>query len=242
MDYNITDTLSSSYSTLANDVAGILPNLVIAILVIIVGWIVASSLKQLTIRVFKALKVNEALDRAGVDRLTDQAGLPLKAGVFVGSLVKWFILLVFFIAALDILGLTDVTFFIRDVILGYLPRVIVAVLILLVAVIVADLAGKGVSTGAKAADVKNPELFGRLTYYAVIVFAVLAALSQLQIAPALVETLFMGIVFALSLALGLAFGLGGRDAAGRYIDHVTNGSKGGGGHSSHGSHQPHHRP
>lgn len=221
MDQGIVETIGGSFRELWAAVAQFAPEMVTALLVLIVGWILAGWLKLIIERIFKRLKVNEALDKAGVDKITDKAGVPLRAGVFVGTLVKWFVILAFFVAALDILGLTEVTLFVRDVILGYLPRVIVAVLMLLVAVIVADIAGGAVATAVKATNTGHAEFFGKLTHWAIVVFAVLAALNQLQIAPELIQTLFMGIVFALSLALGLSFGFGGRDAAARFINNMT---------------------
>lgn len=235
MERNILGTLEMSFRGLWNDVLYFLPELLLALLVLVVGWIIAGWSKQIVERVFSTLKVNEALDAAGVDVLARRAGYPLKAGRFVGTLVKWFVIVVFFIAALDILSLDQVTVFFRDVVLGYLPKVIVAVLILLVAMVVANIASASVTAGAKAAEFGSANMLGPITRYAIILFAVLAAMSQLEIAPELVQTLFMGIIFAASLAFGLAFGLGGRDAAGKYIASMT-----GGQHSNHDHHHHNH--
>ena len=133
----------------------------------------------------------------------------------------------FIVAALDILKLDQVTIFFRDVVLGYLPKVIVSVLILLGAMVVANVASASVVAGARAAGFKAADLLGSVTRYAIILFAILAVLNQLEIAPELVQTLFMGIVFAASLAIGLAFGLGGKEAAAKYIAKMTGD---GGGH------------
>lgn len=234
MDYTFVGSLDNSFSVVSADMMSFVPSLVTALLILIAGWVIAGMLKGVVINVFKKLKVNEALDAAEVDKLAERAGYKLDAGSFVGGMVKWFVILVFFVAALDILGLDQVTYFVRDVVLGYLPKVIVAVLILLVAMIVANVASKSVVAAVRASGVEKPDIFGKMTYYAVVVFAVLAALNQLEIAPELVQTLFMGITFAVSLALGLSFGLGGRDAAGKYINKMTSG----GGH--HGGHHNHH--
>lgn len=221
MNQDVLYTIKTSFVGLWNDVILFAPELITALVVVVVGFMFGGWIKAIIVKIFAKLKVNEALDKAGVDKLTSRAGVPLKSGVFVGTLVKWFVILAFVVAALDILGLTEVTTFVRDVILGYLPRVIVAVLILLFAMVVADLASSGVATAARAASTGHAEFLGKLTYYSIVVFAVLAALTQLQIAPELIEVLFMGIVFALALALGLAFGLGGRDAAGRFVNEMT---------------------
>lgn len=216
--------LQYSFQALWVEVVSFLPQLIIALLILIVGWITAGVLKHVTESIFKTLKVNNLLNAAGADTLADRAGYKLNAGAFVGTLVKWFVIIVFFVAALDVLNLDQVTFFLRDVVLGYLPQVIVAVLILFGAMIVANVAHTSVVAGARAAGFASADLLGNFARYAIIVFAVLAALSQLRIAPELVQMLFGGFVLAASLALGLAFGLGGRDAAAKYIDKMGRGS------------------
>lgn len=232
---NILTTLEMSFRSLWSELLNFLPEIVLALVVLIVGWIIAGSLKHIVERVFKTLKVNDALDAAGMDTLAKKAGYSLKAGEFVGTLVKWFVIIVFAIAAFDILNLTQVNVFFREVVLGYLPKVIVAVLILLVAVVVANVASASVVAGARAAGFRSSDMLGTVARYAIIVFAVLAAMTQLEIAPELVQILFMGIVFAASLAAGLAFGLGGRDAAAKYISKMSGGQGGGGDH-----HHPRH--
>lgn len=211
------------------DVMQFLPQLAIAVLVLIVGWIVGGMLGRIITKGFHTLKLDKALDKAGVDDLSERAGYAFKPGQLVGSLVKWFIVLVFAIVAFDILGLNQVTVFAREVVLGYLPQVFAAALILFVGVLVAQLAKDLLMGALRGAGSKNVELYGKLTYALVLAFSIMAVLNQLQIADELVEILFMGIVFALSLGAGLAFGLGGRDAAGRYIDKMTRG----GGHNNH---------
>lgn len=225
--------LQYSFQSLWIEVVSFLPQIVIAILVLIVGWIIGAVLKHVVEKVFETLKVNQLLNSAGVDTLAERAGYKLKAGAFVGALVKWFVIVVFFVAALDVLNLDQVNEFFRNEVLNYLPRVIVAVLILFGAMIIANILHKSVEAAARAAGFAAAELLGNVARYAIILFAVLAALSQLQIAPNLVEMLFAGFVFAAALALGLAFGLGGKEAASRYIEKM---SRKGGDHSGHHHH------
>ena len=213
--------LQYSFQSLWIEVISFLPQFIFALIIVIIGWIVGGAFKHVIEKIFDTLRINSLLDAAGVDKLTERAGYKLRAGYFVGVLVKWFIIIVFFVAALDALNLDQVTVFFRDVVLGYLPQVIVAVLILFGALIVANVVDKSIEAGARASGFGSPEILGNFARYAIIVFAVLAALSQLQIAPNLVEMLFAGFVFAASLALGLSFGLGGRDAAARYIEKTT---------------------
>jgi flagellar biosynthesis protein FliQ len=230
MNEDILTSLQLSFVGLWGDVLSFLPEIILSIVIVVIGWIIGSSLSQLVERLFNKFKFDKALDAAGVDDLTARAGYKFRPGHFVGALVKWFIILVFIVAALDILRLDQVTVFFREVALGYLPKVIVSVLILLGASVLANVASASVVAGARAAGYKSSELLGSVTRYSVLLFAVLAVLNQLEIAPELVQTLFTGIVFAASLAVGLAFGLGGKEAASGYIRKMTGGGDVGGHH------------
>ena len=223
MTDNWLEVIQYSFQSLWVEIVAYMPQILIALLIIIFGWIVGGVLKRVIEKVFATLKINTLLNAAGADDLAQRAGYQLKAGAFVGALVKWFVIIVFFVAALDVLNLDQVTVFFRDVVLGYLPQVIVAVLILFGVMIIANIVDKTVSAGTRAAGFGAPELLGTFARYAIILFGILAIMSQLEIAPDLAQMLFAGLVFATSLAFGLAFGLGGRDAAGRYIDKMTKG-------------------
>ena len=155
-----------------------------------------------------------------MEDVVKRSGYNLNSGRFLGVLVKWFVIIVFLLTALDILGLTDVRYFLGDVVVSYIPNVIVAVLILIVAVIVADAMQKIVVASVKAAHVKSAHLLGVITKWSIWIFALVAALIHLGIAPELIQTIVMGIVFAAALAVGLAFGLGAKDAAGRITERV----------------------
>jgi Ca2+/H+ antiporter len=170
-------------------------------------------------QVIDALKIDNALRAAGVDTVVERAGMTLNSGRLLGELVKWFFIIVFLVASLDVLGLTDVTAFLRGVVLTYIPQVIVAVLILLVSAVLAQAADRVVSSSARAAGIEAAGLLGTITRFAIWIFAILAALDRLGISP-LIQTLFTGVVVALALAFGLAFGLGGTKAAERYIEKV----------------------
>ncbi len=199
-------------------IAGFVPNLIIAIIIFVIGWVLASLIEKLIEGVFKSFKVDLALKSAGVDDVVERSGHKLNSGRFVGSLVKWFVIVVFLIASFDILGLTEVNGFLKDVVLSYLPQVIIAVLVLMVSVVIADTVQKLITASARAAHVKSAVLLGTVAKWAIWIFAILTALFHLGIAPALIQTLFMGIVVALALASGLAFGLGGKEVAGRMLE------------------------
>jgi len=215
------DVLSQSFQNLSYGLVAFIPNLIVAIVIFIVGWLVGVGLGRVVAQIVNALRVDQALRATGLERVLSRAGFEMSSGKFLGFLVKWFFIVVFLVASLDVLHLTVVNLFISDVVLGYLPQVVVAVLILLVAAVVAEAVERLVTGSAKAASIRAAGFLGKVARYAIWVFALLAALAQLNVATAFMQTLFMGIVIAVSLAIGLAFGLGGQKAAERYIDNLS---------------------
>lgn len=211
------NVLQQSFLNLTWGLVNFLPNLLAAIIIFVVGWLIGAGLGRLVAQVVAALKVDQALRAAGVEKVVERAGWKMNSGAFLGVLVKWFFIIVFLVAALDVLGLTEVTIFLRAVVLGYLPQVIVAVLILLAAAVVAEAAQKVVAGSAAAANLSSANLLGSIARWSIWIFAVLAALDQLGVTP-FVQTLFTGVVVALALAFGLAFGLGGQQSAARALD------------------------
>lgn len=214
------DVLSQSFQNLFYGLVAFIPNLVVAIVIFVVGWLVGAGLGRVVAQIVNSLRVDQALKATGLERLLSRAGFELSSGKFLGFLVKWFFVIVFLVAALDVLHLSTVNLFISEVVLGYLPQVIVAVLILLVAAVVAQAAENVVIGGAKAASLRSAGFIGKVARYAIWIFAILAALAQLNVAAAFVQTLFTGIVIAVSLGLGLAFGLGGQASAAKYLEHL----------------------
>jgi hypothetical protein len=211
-----------SFYGLSYGVINFLPSFLVAVIVFIVGWAIGLLLQNVIEQAIKAIHVDHALRGAGVERVVNRAGYNLNSGRFLGVLVKWFVIVVFFMFALQIMGLATVTFFLQQIVLGFLPNVIVAVLIVLVGAVVAEVAQGVVAGGARAAGIQGAGFAGMLAKWAIWVFAIIVALSQLGIASAYFQTLFTGVVVALSLAFGLAFGLGGQDAAAKFIDQTRN--------------------
>lgn len=214
------DVFTRSFQDLSWVTVQYLPRLVFAIALLMIGWLVGAILGRIVEQVLRALKVDSALKSAGMEEVTSRAGVNLNAGKFVGELVKWFVILLFLSTSLEFLDLTQVTIFIQEVVLLYLPQVIVAVLILIFTAVIAEISRNAVIASARAAGAHSINLMGSVTKWSIWIFGVLAALSQLGIATAFVQTLFTGVVIALSLAFGLAFGLGGKEHASDYIGKV----------------------
>ena len=212
--------LLRSFQEIWLGVAAFVPNLVVALIVFVVGWVIAVLLGRVVAQFIGALKIDNALRSAGVSDVVGRAGFRLDSGRFLGELVKWFIIVIFLVATLDILGLNQVNAFLQNVVLAYLPQVIAAALILLIAAVIADVMQKAVVGAARAAQVEAASFLGGLTKWAIWVFAILIALSQLGIADFFAQTLFTGVVVALAIAFGLAYGLGGQEAAARSLERL----------------------
>ena len=172
-------------------------------------------------KVFDKINLDAALKQAGVSEILNKGGVNLNTGSFFGGLIKWIIITVMFLSILQILGLNDVAMIIGSMIALYLPKIVMAILIMLVAFILGDVLKKVVITTAANAHLASAKMLGSLTKVAILVFAVLSALVQLGIAVTLINTVFMGIVVAASLAAGIAFGLGGKDMATRILNRAS---------------------
>ncbi|CAN5148504.1 mechanosensitive ion channel [soil metagenome] len=210
--------LTLSFQNLWLGIISFVPNLIIALVILVLGWLIGALFGRAIWQAFRSLRVDEALRRAGFESFLRRGGLNLDSGAFIGGLVKWFVILVFLVAALNVLGLGQVNIFLQQVVLAYLPRVIVAALILLVGGVIGDVVDRVVVTAARTAEIRSANFAGTVAKWMIWIFTILVALSQLGIAAAFSQTLFTGVVIAISLALGLSFGLGGQDAAARMIE------------------------
>lgn len=197
------------------------PSLLGAIIIFIVGWMLASIVGKAVTQLLDALKLDRVFASAGLEDFLKRAGMRLHVGGFIGSLVKWFIAIVFLMTSFEIIGLTQVNDFLREVIVSYLPQVIIAALVLVVASVVAQAIDRVVKGSAKAANVASARALGAGARYAVWIFAVVVALDKLGIFQYFGQILFAGLVVMLALAFGLAFGLGGKEAAARALERVS---------------------
>lgn len=213
MTTSIGSAVSDSYLSVKDALIGYGLLIFFAFIIFIATWIVADYIGKLIKMVFERIKLDSALKQAGAEALLEKGGMRLNTGVFFGGLVKWSIITIMFLAILQVLGLGDVTAIIGTMIAIYLPKIVIAVLILLVAVLVADVLKKAVTAAAANAHLSSARALGTVTKSAVIIFAILSALVQLGIAVTLINTLFIGAVVAAAIALGISFGLGGKEMA-----------------------------
>lgn len=212
------DVIVASLQVAWSAVASFVPLFIGAVIVFIVGWIIAVSLGKLVEHIIRAVKVDSVLQKLEVHHVLERAGMRLDSGVFLGGLVKWFLVIVTLLASVNILGLVQVSTFLRDVLL-YVPNVVVAAVILLIALLVADTVERVVKGSVEAAGFKGGTI-GVVVRWAIWVFAVIAVLLQLGIAADLIRIVIMGFVAALAVAFGLAFGLGGQGHASAFLEKV----------------------
>lgn len=223
MDNYTADTYSSAVSNSLSDLyarlINFLPNFLVAIILLIVGWIIAVFLAKLVKQALKSVKVDEVGDKLGLDVLSARTGVKMSISGAIAWIIKWFLLIAIFLAAADILGLTQISQFLNQVLL-YIPNVVAAAAILLVGALVANFLSKLVRHSVQAAGLSSADLIGSVTQWAIMIFTVLATLAQLKVAEAFVQTLFTGIIAMLAIAGGLAFGLGGKEHASKVLDKV----------------------
>ena len=216
---NPVDILGQALVDTGMTLIAFLPSVIIAVVVFALGWGFGSVLGRSVEHLISVLRIDKALHRAGFDALSERAGVRVSVAAFFGGVIKWSVVVAFTLASAEILGLSQVTQLLRDI-LVYIPQVIIAAIILVIAMLLGDFISRIVSHSVKATGM-NGEFAAQMSKWAIIIVGgVFPALTQLRIAQGLVEVLFTGVVFAISLALGLSFGLGGRDAAARVIEKI----------------------
>jgi len=214
---SIGDQILASLFNVWATFVNVLPEIITALLVFIVGLIIAAALGSLTRTILSYAHMDEFTTRSGLADAMKRMDMNFTFSWLIGKIVQWFFIFVFLLAAVDILGWEDVTIFLRDILL-YIPNILVAVIILAVGFIVGNFLDRIVSSGISASrlPISNADLLGTIAKVSVITFAILAALLQLGIAASLIQILFAGLV----LAMALAFGLGGKDKAHQILDRL----------------------
>jgi hypothetical protein len=216
------DVFTASLQGLWVGAVAFVPKLLFALIIFIIGWAIGVVIAKALAQVINALKINKLFASVGAQKMFERAGFRLDVGMFIGEVAKWFVILVFLMASLDVLGLSQVNLFLREVVLGYLPRVFVAAILVVIAALVSDSIKRFVEGGAMAMGLRSARMAGSITKWAIWIFVIIIVLSELGIAPAFMQILFTGIVAMLALAGGLAFGLGGKEAAGRIVEKMKN--------------------
>ena len=200
--------------TLLVGFANFIPNLIGALLVFVLGLFIAIGIgERIVVGVLKAIKFNQLFERGSWKEALKKADIQVDPSRFVGGIVKWVLIIVFLSASLEILGLSQFSQLLNERVLTFLPNIVVAVFIFVVAVILADILEKVLRVAVEGTRAGHGHVVGAIVRWSVWILAFVIILDQLRIAGALPQTLFTGLVAMLAIAGGLAFGLGGKDLA-----------------------------
>lgn len=197
-----------------------IPTILLALALLFAGFIFAWIFEMIAKRIMRFVMLEKVVEKVGLKSMFEKAGLKISFTRLLSSIVYWFVLAVFLASVVNVLGLTQLSSFLDDLV-AYLPNVIAAVAILVIGILVANLLYSVVKNASESANLSSANFLATLTKWSVFVFALIAALVQLKLAPELLTILFSGFVVMLSIAGGLAFGLGGKDAAREIIDKLT---------------------
>ncbi|MBU0709425.1 MAG: hypothetical protein KJ793_01805 [Candidatus Omnitrophica bacterium] len=203
--------------TVLAQIGKFLVNVLLVIIILIIGWIIARLIKAVVIKTLKAIKMDKLADRIELSNLLEKGGITHSFSELIGIICYWLALLVAFVVAINAAGLTIAADLLNKVIL-YIPNVIAAMFILILGMFIATLLKNIVQTAANNAGIPQGNLLSRVVEAIIVVFAVIVALEQLQIGIRITELTISIILGSLGLAVALAFGLGCRDIAAKYVD------------------------
>ena len=212
--------LTASFAEILSKFLSLVPNIIGAIIIFVIGLFIAEGLGRLISRVLKKMYVDQAVDKAGLKRMLEKIGFKISISRALGLLVTWFLYAVVLIATAEILKLNQISQFLQAVVL-YIPHVIISVVILIVGIVVSNFIFTVVKEAALAAKIESADFLATVAKWAILVFTFMAALVQLRVATELIQILFTGLVFMFALAGGIAFGLGGKDRAKQLLDKIV---------------------
>lgn len=193
-------------------------NFLSAAVVFVIGWLIAKFIKSLVVRVLKALRIDSISEQVKLTEFLSKGGIKHTLSEVVGIIVYWILMVGVLISSLNLLALTGVSALLNRI-LGYVPGILGAVIILVVGGLISTLVSSIVRTATANLGISRSELLGKITQTAIMLFSVLIALDQLNIARVLISAINI-ILGAIGLAVALAFGLGCRDIAAKYTEEV----------------------
>ena len=209
--------LLSSWAEVWSSFIRVFPSIVGAIVVFAIGLILAYWVKRLLIHALKLVRLEKATSKLGIDQYLTKAEIKFSFIELIGTAAEWIIILVFFLAVVDVLGLSAVAGVLAGV-LGYLPNVLAAALIFAAGYIVAGLAGGLVRGALVSVDHDLAKPVARMSRWVILLVAFFAAVDQLQIARGLIQTFFQGLTYTVVLIVGLSVGLGAKDLVSRILN------------------------
>jgi hypothetical protein len=204
-----------------NEIASAIPQIIGALLILLIGWIIAKFIKKIAVRGLKLAKLNVLTEKSGIEKFLIEGGIKITAVEVIGSLIYWIIMLVVILATFNSLNLTTASLLFNEIML-FIPNIIVSIIIFLLGIYLANMVSQIVLASLKNMQDKTAEMISKITRYAIIALTIFIILSQLSIAKEIVTSAFILLFGAICLAFGLAFGLGGKDWAADVLKKLNN--------------------
>ncbi|MBM3252139.1 MAG: hypothetical protein FJZ11_05115 [Candidatus Omnitrophica bacterium] len=217
MDWNA--IITEPVKEMLTKAAGFVPNFIGALAILIIGWILAMVIKTLANKILEVIRFDVLAHKAGISKILAKGGVKLTSSQILAALVYWLVMIMVLVMVVNALGLTVASQLLESLVV-FIPRVIAALFVLVIGMFLGTFVSSIVRTAAMNANLPQPEFLSTLSQYAIVVFALVVSLVQLGIATILVSTTFNILFGAICLGLALAFGLGGKDAAARYIEEL----------------------
>mgnify|MGYP001306792717 FL=1 len=214
---NAIDAVREFWDAFITKIAVFLPQLLFAIAIIFVGWVVCNIIKRIVVRILRVCQFDMLADRAGIREVLERGGIKQTSSELVGLLAFWFFLLIFIWATLDVLNLSGATDTLHTIYL-YIPKIVAALVTLILGLYFANFLENVTRTSCANAGLEQAASIGRAVYVGTAIFVVAGIFEILDIASEIVIWAFILVFGAVCLALALAFGLGGREVAGRYLE------------------------
>jgi flagellar biosynthesis protein FliQ len=194
-----------------------LPRIVLALLILLAGWMIAKMVRFAIARGLRAVNFTVLTERAGIDGFLRDGGIQTDTAGILALLFYWLVILASLIIGFNLLGLTYITDLLGRVVL-FLPKVMVALLILAFGAYFARFVGNAVTAYCRNVHMQDADILGRLAQYAILAFVVLIALDQVNVGGDIVRQTFLIVLAGVVLALALAFGIGGKDWAAEMLE------------------------
>lgn len=212
-------SIRDSFERVIQQLIEYLPAIVGALIILIIGLLIASALGQVVRRILTAIHIDEFAERLGMRRFFDRIDERFSLAKIGGGIVQWTVILMTIVAVSESLGLVQVTAFLQQII-AFIPNIIVAAAILIIGFGVSRFVQEVVTRSMESVSIPSASIIGTIARSTVMVFTILVVMVELGIAPMLMSVLLSGFIFMIALAGGLAFGLGGRDAAHDMLDRM----------------------
>jgi hypothetical protein len=210
-------SLTITTTNLLTSMLSFFPRILAALLIFIFGIALARWVKRIVTRSLETVRLSQGLEKTPIQAFLKNAEVTTKIEVILANIVYWLLLLVVLHTSVSILGLTAVSAILNRI-LFYIPNIFSAVLVLFFGTLLAGLAETVVKGAIKSVDARSSRLLGTVASYLIMVIAVLAAVNELGIAQQFITTLFTGFVASITIAVGLAFGLGSKDTVAKAMD------------------------